>query len=1328
MTATKGTVHPLVESRSVQHASLHARLPRWRHWYVAPFLSLYPLWLSLYLSAYERYFGSVEYTFVSLLALVILHLLTFLVGQWSIPIKAWTTCRRVRTVAEADVIQIIPKKDRGKNAMCSIEQSQSSTSGATKTGDTEQQVHFYFQKKRYTYDPTKDQFVKLHYPSHSHPPLGKFQTSRGLSTSAVVETATSVYGPNRFEIPIPTFQELFKEHAVAPFFVFQIFCVGLWCLDEYWYYSLFTLAMLVIFESTVVFQRQRTLKEFRSMSMEPYKLYVFRENEWQAVMSDELLPGDLCSLTRSQDESAVPCDMILVDGSCIVNEAMLSGESTPLLKESISLRDPQDQLDMNGVDKMHMMFGGTKVLQVTPPSSSAASAHQIPVAPDQGCLVYVLRTGFGSAQGKLVRTMIFNTERVSANNLEALLFILFLLIFAVAAAAYVWVEGMQNEKRKKFKVILDCIMIITSVVPPELPMELSLAVNTSLVALSRYAIYCTEPFRIPFAGKLDICCFDKTGTLTGEDLVVEGVAGLGADMTVLRDPKHLPYETTMTLATAHALVLMDDDDGKETMVGDPMEKAALQAIGWTMRTSDLVVPDQDLAPAGSLSDALTQLTILRRYQFSSALKRMSTVVRSVSPRGGSMAFAAVKGAPETIQTMLTAVPAGYEEAYKRFSRQGSRVLALGYKQMPKVRPNATEAELNRLARDSVECDLQFVGFLVFHCPLKPDTKQAIDMLNRSSHRVVMITGDNALTACHIAHQLDIVERPVLVLDAVANADTATDETAQLQWMSIDESIRRPMDPTVDTLDADIHANYDLCLTGGALAVLQGRPIVQDLISHVWVYARFSPSQKEYILTTMKQSGYITLMCGDGTNDVGALKQAHVGVALLDGQPDDLRKIAERQRIERMKSAYETQASFAKRFNMPPPPPPPALKAILDAQDRKRSRDDRKRLKDQKERKKKTASKPLSDKGPPHGSTDAHQSSMAEPSDPVVASGEDGVASPGNDKDHDKKKKTKRKKPKKPKDSQVASSAASMSAADRAAQNQFHSTTDRLQTLMQDMEMDDDVPTIKFGDASVASPFTSKLSTVMSVCTIVRQGRCTLVATLQMYKILALQSLISAYSLSVLYLEGIKHGDTQVTILGMLVAVCFMCISRASPREELSVKRPRANIFNFYIILSVLGQFAVHTAALVYVMQNAKFFMAAEGDGEDAFKEIDLDGEFTPTLLNTAVYLVSLSMQVSTFAINYQGYPFRESLRDNKIMYRGLLLVGGIAVMGATEFIPELNEMIQFVPLPAEFKPRLLAAMTLDFGLAWLIEVVCSSLFSDNRPKAIVLRRKVPNRS
>lgn len=97
---------------------------------------------------------------------------------------------------------------------------------------------------------------------------------------------------------MPTFVDLFKEHAVAPFFVFQIFCVGLWCLDEYWYYSLFTLVMLVVFEATVVFQRLKTIGEFRAMNQKPFTVYVKREKKWIQIESDELLPGDLVSISK----------------------------------------------------------------------------------------------------------------------------------------------------------------------------------------------------------------------------------------------------------------------------------------------------------------------------------------------------------------------------------------------------------------------------------------------------------------------------------------------------------------------------------------------------------------------------------------------------------------------------------------------------------------------------------------------------------------------------------------------------------------------------------------------------------------------------------------------------------------------------------------------------------------------------------------------------------------------------------------------------------------------------------------------------------------------
>ena len=78
--------------------------------------------------------------------------------------------------------------------------------------------------------------------------------------------------------------------------------------------------------------------------------------------------------------------------------------------------------------------------------------------------------------------------------------------------------------------------------------------------------------------------------------------------------------------------------------------------------------------------------------------------------------------------------------------------------------------------------------------------------------------------------------------------------------------------------------------------------------------------------------------------------------------------------------------------------------------------------------------------------------------------------------------------------------------------------------------------------------------------------------------------------------------------------------------------------------------------------------------------IDLEAKFEPSLLNTAIYLLGLSQQVSTFAINFQGRPFREGIRENSKLYWGLVGASAVAFSGSTDLFPELNRWLQIVEM------------------------------------------------
>lgn len=1043
---------------------------------------------------------------------------------------------------------VVPKQHQGKPEIVPLEMQ--------KVLGSKPQIFFWFQRRKFKFNLDTNVFEKPQYENEEK--IQYYLDYTGLETTKQIKEKISDYGMNRLDVPLPSFWELFKEHALAPFFVFQVACVGLWCLDEYWYYSLFTLFMLFAFESTLVKQRQRNMNQVRQMSSKPIRLMVCRRNRWQEISSDGLVPGDIISIRKMEDqqnqEVVVPCDVLLRAGKCVTNEALLTGESTPQLKESIEEHDnPEDNLNVKKGDKRHVVFGGTKILQHNHNFSQQQKAERPELCPpDGGCVGIVMKTGFETSQGKLVRTILFTTEHVTANNAEALYFILFLLVFALAASAYVFWKGINDPNRSKYKLLLNCIMIITSVVPPELPMELSMAVNNSLMTLQKLAIFCTQPFRIPYGGRITICCFDKTGTLTSDKMHLKYITNHQTHAK-LKVTDALP-EAKLVLGACHSLINMEGQ-----IVGDPMETAALEGVHAKYKED-------------KVSLNASKILIHKRFAFASELKRMSTIVE----RDGKY-YVLCKGAPETIKTMLTSCPDKFDEEVSQFSSEGVRVIALAWREYnPPSNVNMKQsATLKHIQREDVERNLEFCGFAAFDSGIKPDTYETMKELVESDHKVMMITGDNPLTACHVARELLFVNKPILI---------ATKTSAgKFEWRS---------ETTEEIVDLDKYDNsYDYCVTGDILELKQNdTKWLNTWIPIIAVFARTTPVQKELILTTLKNLNYGTLMCGDGTNDVGALKQADVGVALLERKKKNgTDEVNQKKKEPQPKKKFEPPKSFSE--------------AIQQAKERARA---------------------AQTKG-------------------------------GNN-------------------------------------NAF--------------ALDDENTVVQLGDASIAAPFTSKIGNIRSVYHIIRQGRCTLATTMQMYKVLALNCLISAYSLSVLYLDGIKYGDSQMILSGIGVSMAFLFVTRSQPLAKLSKERPQNSIFNFYFMFSLMGQFFIHILILVLTAQAAK--VAQPPDDYDK----SVDAEFKPNLVNSVVFIVTSLQTVVTFVVNYVGHPFMQSLRENRGLFICLAVLGGICLTAASNLSPELNEGMELLMMPSDhFRNFFMVMLVGDIVVCLGWEYLCKLLFS-----------------
>jgi cation-transporting ATPase 13A1 len=230
---------------------------------------------------------------------------------------------------------------------------------------------------------------------------------------------------------------------------------------------------------------------------------------------------------------------------------------------------------------------------------------------------------------------------------------------------------------------------------------------------------------------------------------------------------------------------------------------------------------------------------------------------------------------------------------------------------------------------------------------------------------------------------------------------------------------------------------------------------------------------------------------------------------------------------------------------------------------------------------------------------------------------------------------------------------------------------------------------ELGDACIAAPFTYKFSSVKCMNTVISQGRTTITTTYQMYKILALNSMISAYSMSTLYLDGVKNGDFQMTATGMAMGVLFLLISLSKPLENLSKLRPARSIFTPSIVLSVLAQFVFHFVTLLYIVSETDPFITRDESTQP-------DTDFKPNLKNNVVFLYSWTMTATTFLVNYEGAPFMQSFKENSKLFKGIMGMYAISFFLIMDFSEDIREYFELVPFPNEtIQYKIIVALFVD---------------------------------
>ncbi len=408
--------------------------------------------------------------------------------------------------------------------------------------------------------------------------------------------------------------------------------------------------------------------------------------------------------------------------------------------------------------------------------------------------IKITKTGKSTRFGSIAKSLEGITEEetpleISLNNLAIKISI---LIFGIAG--FISIFGILRGERL-LDVFFNSVALIIAAVPEGLP-----AIITVLLAFGARRMYKKKSLvrrmsSIENLGTTDVILIDKTGTITKNEMALRNVE-------LKNEEDRKKFIEVSVLCNAATLVAKEADSSSFDILGDNMEGALLV---WAQKHG------------AKIDDMREQFKKIKEIPFDSKRKMMSVLVK----RDNKFSLLS-KGAPSVIfgiSKLTDKEKRELENDTKKMAEKGLRVLAFAYKDLSGKSQTA-----------DLEHGLTFLGLGGIADEPRPEAKEAIEKARAAGIEIIMVTGDNALTAKAISEEVGLLKKE------------------------------------------------DEVITGAQLDELDDNQLRQRL-SRIRIYARVNPEHKLRLVEAFQKIGKVVAVTGDGVNDSLALKKAQVGVSM-----------------------------------------------------------------------------------------------------------------------------------------------------------------------------------------------------------------------------------------------------------------------------------------------------------------------------------------------------------------------------------------------------------------------------------------------------------------